>query len=54
MGFGWRWLVVWLVLMGSGWCGAQPLARNAAITLITEEWPPYNYVEQGHLSGVSV
>ena len=54
MGFGWQWLVVWLVLMGPGWCGAQPLARNAAITLITEEWPPYNYVEQGHLSGVSV
>ena len=40
--------------MGPGWCGAQPLARNASITLITEEWPPYNYVEQGHLSGVSV
>lgn len=40
--------------MGSGWCGAQPLARNAGILLITEEWPPYNYVEQGHLSGVSV
>lgn len=54
MGFSWRWLAVWLVLMGPGWCGAQPLARNASITLITEEWPPYNYVEQGHLSGVSV
>ena len=54
MGFSWRWLAVWLVLMGPGWCGAQPLARNASITLITEGWPPYNYVEQGHLSGVSV
>ena len=54
MGFSWRWLAVWLVLMGPGWCGAQPLARNASITLITEEWPPYNYVEKGHLSGVSV
>lgn len=53
---GW-WLGVWL---GLGLAGlpspalALPLARDAAITLITEEWPPYNYVEQGRLSGVSV
>ena len=33
---------------------ALPLAREAAITLITEEWPPYNYVERGRLTGVSV
>lgn len=33
---------------------ALPLAREAAITLITEEWPPYNYVEQGRVTGVSV
>ena len=54
MRFGSWWLVIGLVLMGSGWCGAQPLARNAGILLITEEWPPYNYVEQGRLTGASV
>ena len=57
---GW-WFRVWLgAWLGLGLAGvpslgmALPLAREAAITLITEEWPPYNYVEQGRLTGVSV
>lgn len=55
---GW-WLGVWLAL-ALGLAGvpspalALPLASDAVITLITEEWPPYNYVEQGRLTGVSV
>ncbi len=53
---GW-WLGLWLGLGLAGVPGlgmAQPLASEAAINFITEEWPPYNYVEQGHLTGVSV
>ena len=55
-GFG-IWLGAWLALGLAGVPSsslALPLAREAAITLITEEWPPYNYVEQGRLTGVSV
>lgn len=55
------WLGVWLgAWLGLGLAGvpslgmALPLASNAAMTLITEEWPPYNYVERGRLTGVSV
>ena len=51
------WLGAWLGLGLAGVPGpgmALPLASNATITLITEEWPPYNYVEQGHLTGISV
>ena len=57
---GW-WFRVWLgAWLGVGLAGvpgsglALPLASNAAVTLITEEWPPYNYVERGRLTGVSV
>ena len=56
---GWlgMWLGAWIGLGLAGVPGpgmALPLASNATITLITEEWPPYNYTEQGHLTGVSV
>ena len=53
-GMNWRaagWCLLWLLALP---VRAQPLARHANITLITEEWPPYNYVEQGRLIGVSV
>ena len=57
---GW-WFRVWLgAWLGVGLAGvpglgmALPLASDSAMTLITEEWPPYNYVERGRLTGVSV
>jgi polar amino acid transport system substrate-binding protein len=53
---GW-WLGLWLGLGLAGVPGlgmAQPLVSESAINFITEEWPPYNYVEQRHLTGVSV
>ena len=53
MGFTWRWVAVWLVLMVPAWSSAQP-TDPAPINLVTEEWPPYNYEAEGALSGVSV
>jgi len=47
-------LWIWLVMGVPAWCVAGPLASDAAINLITEEWPPYNYTQDGRLTGVSV
>ena len=50
--------MLWFLLLAL--CGvpgvglALPLARDASINLITEEWPPYNYTEPAGLTGVSV
>jgi polar amino acid transport system substrate-binding protein len=53
---GW-WLGIWLGLGLVGMPGlgmALPLASESAVNFISEEWPPYNYIEQGRLTGVSV
>lgn len=53
------WLGVWLLLC-YGWYPACASATasvpvfDAPVSLNTEEWPPYNYVVNGELTGVSV
>lgn len=51
-----RWVLwSWLVMMAfPEWGGARPLASDARINVITEEWPPYNYTEEGVLTGSAV
>jgi polar amino acid transport system substrate-binding protein len=34
--------------------GMQVCAQGNPLTILTEEWPPYNYVENGDLKGFSV
>ena len=54
LGMSWNaagWILLWLLALPAE---TQPLASHAGVLLLTEEWPPYNYVEQGRLSGASV
>lgn len=36
------------------WIFANALAAPAPITLLTEDWPPFNYSEEGQIKGFSV
>lgn len=44
-----------LLIAGAGASAQSPRPGTAALTLqaYTEEWPPYNYSEQGELKGIS-
>ncbi|GAA4502315.1 ABC transporter substrate-binding protein [Pseudaeromonas paramecii] len=47
------WVWLWLAVV-SGGRALGAWAADAPIQFITEEWPPYNYQEDGRLNGVSV
>ena len=51
-GAGYLALLLAVVLLWSH--GAACAPDQAPLTIITEEWPPYNYAEDGQLKGVSV
>ncbi|WP_417782891.1 substrate-binding periplasmic protein [Terasakiella pusilla] len=43
--------ILWCVLM---FCVSTAGAQDQTMTIFTEEWAPYNYVEDGELKGISV